>query len=91
MGQNLPLCGQLGAARSRQDESNEVHEAGRIRRSSGGKGGACRFAVPPDMAVVVAPVHAFTPPPRSALPRVLSRLWLLTKIHTLHCGARCFS
>jgi hypothetical protein len=24
MGQNLPLCGQLGAARSRQDESKEV-------------------------------------------------------------------
>jgi hypothetical protein len=40
MGQNLPLCGQLGATRSRQDESNEVHdEAGRIRRSSRGKEG----------------------------------------------------
>jgi hypothetical protein len=39
MGQNLPLCAQLGATRSRQDESNEVHEAGRIRRPSGGKGG----------------------------------------------------
>jgi hypothetical protein len=39
MGQNLPLCAQLGATRSRQDEPNEVHEAGRIRRSSRGKEG----------------------------------------------------
>jgi hypothetical protein len=29
----------LGATRSRQDESNEVHEAGRIRRSLRGKEG----------------------------------------------------
>jgi hypothetical protein len=57
MGQNLPLCAQLGAVRSRHDEPNEVgsHEAGRIRRSSvfEGQGGACRFPVPPDMEVVV--------------------------------------
>jgi hypothetical protein len=41
--------------RSRQDESNEVHEAGRIASDVfGGQGGACHFAVPPDMAVVGA-------------------------------------
>jgi hypothetical protein len=39
MGQKLPLCGQLGAARSRQDESKEVGEAGSKRTSSGGNGG----------------------------------------------------
>jgi hypothetical protein len=39
MGQKLPLCGQLGAARSRQDESKEVGEAGSKRASSGGNGG----------------------------------------------------
>jgi hypothetical protein len=53
MDQNLPLCAQLGAARSHQDESNEVHEAGRIRRSSRGKEGhghvLCPFAAPPDI------------------------------------------
>jgi hypothetical protein len=38
MGQNLPLCAQLGAARSRQDESKEVHEAGSKRPSSGCNG-----------------------------------------------------
>jgi hypothetical protein len=39
MGQKLPLCGQLGAARSRQDETKEVGEAGSKRTSSGGNGG----------------------------------------------------
>jgi hypothetical protein len=39
MGQKLPLCGQLGAARSRQDESKEVGDAGSKRTSSGGNGG----------------------------------------------------
>jgi hypothetical protein len=39
MGQNLPLCGQLGPTRSRQDESNEVREIGSKRTSSGGNGG----------------------------------------------------
>jgi hypothetical protein len=38
MGQKLVCLGLRGTARSRQDESKEVHEAGRIRRSSGGKG-----------------------------------------------------
>jgi hypothetical protein len=39
--QNLPLCGQLGAARSRQDESKEVGGVGSKRTSSvlGGKWG----------------------------------------------------
>jgi hypothetical protein len=39
MGQNIVRFGQLGAARSRQDESKEVHEAGKIRPCSGGNGG----------------------------------------------------
>ena len=39
MGQNLALCAQLGAARSRQDESIEVVEVGSKRPSSGGNGG----------------------------------------------------
>jgi hypothetical protein len=41
MGRNLPLCGQLGVARSRQDESKEVWigGAGSKRASSGGNGG----------------------------------------------------
>jgi hypothetical protein len=39
MGQKLVRFGQLGPTRSRQDESKEVHEAGRIRPSSGGNGG----------------------------------------------------
>ena len=39
MGQKLPLCGQLGPTRSRQDESKEVGEAGSKRTSSGGNGG----------------------------------------------------
>jgi hypothetical protein len=38
MGQNLPLCAQLGATRSRQDESKEVGEVGSKRSSSGSKG-----------------------------------------------------
>ena len=38
MGQNLPLCAQLGAARSRQDESKEVGELGSKRTSSGCNG-----------------------------------------------------
>jgi hypothetical protein len=38
MGQKLPLCGQLGAARSRQDESKEVGELGSKRTSSGCNG-----------------------------------------------------
>jgi hypothetical protein len=38
MGQNLPLCGQLGAARSRQDESKEVGGVGSKRTSSGCNG-----------------------------------------------------
>ena len=38
MGQNLPLCAQLGATRSRQDESEEVGEVGSKRTSSGSKG-----------------------------------------------------
>jgi hypothetical protein len=39
MGQNLPLCGQLGAARSRQDESKEVGgQVGSKRTSSGCNG-----------------------------------------------------
>jgi hypothetical protein len=42
MGQKLVRFGtprHRGAARSRQGESIEVHEAGRIRPSSGGNGG----------------------------------------------------
>ena len=39
MGQKLPLCGQLGPTRSRQDESKEVGEVGSKRTSSGGNGG----------------------------------------------------
>jgi hypothetical protein len=39
MGQKLPPCGQLGPARSRQDESKEVGEAGSKRTSSRGKEG----------------------------------------------------
>jgi hypothetical protein len=39
MGQNMACLGLRGTARSRQDESKEVHEAGRIQRPSGGKGG----------------------------------------------------
>jgi hypothetical protein len=39
MGQKLPLYGQLGATRSRQDESKEVSEVGSKRTSSGGKQG----------------------------------------------------
>jgi hypothetical protein len=39
MGQKLVRFEQLGATRSRQDASKEVHEAGRIRPSLGGKGG----------------------------------------------------
>ena len=39
MGQNLALCAQLGAARSRQDESIEVGEVGSKRPSLGGTGG----------------------------------------------------
>jgi hypothetical protein len=38
MGQNLPLCAQLGAARSRQDESKEAGELGSKRTSSGCNG-----------------------------------------------------
>jgi hypothetical protein len=38
MGQNLALCAQLGAARSRQDESIEVHEVGSKRPFSGCNG-----------------------------------------------------
>jgi hypothetical protein len=58
MGQNLPLCAQLGATRSRQDESHEVHDAGRIRRPAGGSGGAaCPCAAPPDMAVGRGGLH----------------------------------
>jgi hypothetical protein len=34
MGQNLPLCGQLGPTRSRQYESKEVGEVGSKRTSS---------------------------------------------------------
>jgi hypothetical protein len=34
-----PVCAQLGAARSRQDESKEVGEVGSTRTSSGGNGG----------------------------------------------------
>jgi hypothetical protein len=37
--QNLPLCAQLGATRSRQDESKEVGRVGSKRTSSGGNGG----------------------------------------------------
>jgi hypothetical protein len=33
MGQNLPVCGQLGAARSRQDESKEAGEVGSKRET----------------------------------------------------------
>jgi hypothetical protein len=39
IGQKMVRFGQLGAARSRQGASIEVHEAGRIRPSSGGNGG----------------------------------------------------
>jgi hypothetical protein len=39
MAQKMACLGLRGTTRSRQDESKEVHEAGRIRRSSGGKGG----------------------------------------------------
>jgi hypothetical protein len=38
MGQNPPLCGQLGAARSHQDESKEVGGVGSKRTSSGCNG-----------------------------------------------------
>jgi hypothetical protein len=38
-GQNLPLCAQLGAARSRQGESKEVGEVVSKRTSSRGKEG----------------------------------------------------
>ena len=38
MGQKLPLCAQLGATRSRQDESKEVSEVGSKRTSSGCNG-----------------------------------------------------
>jgi hypothetical protein len=39
MGQNVPLaCGQLGAARSRQDEPKEVGEVGSKWTSSGCNG-----------------------------------------------------
>ena len=38
MGQKLPLCGQLGPTRSRQDESKEVGELGSKRTSSGCNG-----------------------------------------------------
>jgi hypothetical protein len=37
MGQNLPLCAQLGATRSRQDESKEVGDVGSKRTSSRSK------------------------------------------------------
>jgi hypothetical protein len=47
MGQNLPLCAQLGAARSRQDESKGVYEVGSKRPSSGGNGGGFDFAHSP--------------------------------------------
>jgi hypothetical protein len=39
MGQKMVRFAQLGAARSRQDESIEVHEVGSKRPSSGGNGG----------------------------------------------------
>ena len=39
MGQKLVCFGGLRGTRSRQDESKEVHEAGRIRPSSGSNGG----------------------------------------------------
>ena len=39
MGQKLVCFGGPRGTRSRQDESKEVHEAGRIRPSSGGNGG----------------------------------------------------
>jgi hypothetical protein len=39
MGQKMVHFGQLGAARSRQDESIEVGEVGSKRPSSGGNGG----------------------------------------------------
>jgi hypothetical protein len=41
MGQNLPLCGQLGLgpSRSRQYEPKEVGGVGSKRTSSGGNGG----------------------------------------------------
>ena len=38
MGQKLPLCGQLGPTRSRQDESKEVGEVGSKRTFSGCNG-----------------------------------------------------
>jgi hypothetical protein len=39
MGQILPRCAQLGAARSHQDEPTEVHEVGSKRPSSRGTEG----------------------------------------------------
>ena len=57
MGQNLALCAQLGAARSRQDESIEVGEVGSKRPSSGCNGvhAVVSLHPPPDMAVVEIP------------------------------------
>jgi hypothetical protein len=53
MGQKLVRFAQLGAARSRQDESIEVHEVGSKRPSLGCNGVHVPFrSVPPDMAVV---------------------------------------
>ena len=39
MGQKMVRFGELRGTRSRQDASKEVHEAGRIRPSSGSNGG----------------------------------------------------
>jgi hypothetical protein len=48
MGQNLPLCGQLGAVRSRQDESKEVYVGGvGSKRTSSGDNGGISFSGPP--------------------------------------------
>jgi hypothetical protein len=45
IGQKMVRFGSLRPTRSRQDESMEVGEVGSKRPSSGGKWGACRFAV----------------------------------------------
>jgi hypothetical protein len=76
MGQNLLLCAQLGAERSRQDESKEVGGVGLKRASSGGNGGACRSVDWADFSVVGGssrcratrvqqlPAAACSPPPQ---------------------------
>jgi hypothetical protein len=46
MGQKTDCLGLRGTTRSRQDESQEVHEVGSKRPSSGCNGGACLLWVP---------------------------------------------